>query len=191
MAGGESSDDDDMPSLLDQPSDGESDDGGGGKKSKPKPKPKPAVVVAMCKECDEVPEGELQNSLGDRPASHATFAFVHTFDGACYRCSNTKFGATYNRVVFNGGKDHDYYRSNLHRRTNSVHNNLDYNFVSTFMSVPSDFRTRLSMAGEGIEFSHSKLHKRLTAASRFWRVHSMARAFIRWRACILLARAFI
>lgn len=40
MAGGESSDDDDMPSLLDQTSDGESDDGGGGKKSKPKSKTK-------------------------------------------------------------------------------------------------------------------------------------------------------
>jgi len=40
MAGGESSDDDDMPSLLDQTSDGESDDGGGRKKSKPKSKPK-------------------------------------------------------------------------------------------------------------------------------------------------------
>ena len=40
MAGGDSSDDDDMPSLLDQTSDGDSDGGGGAKKPKSKSKSK-------------------------------------------------------------------------------------------------------------------------------------------------------
>ena len=40
MAGGDSSDDDDMPALLDQTSDGDSDGGGGAKKPKSKSKSK-------------------------------------------------------------------------------------------------------------------------------------------------------
>ena len=40
MAGGDSSDDDDMPSLLGQTSDGDSDGGGGAKKPKSKSKSK-------------------------------------------------------------------------------------------------------------------------------------------------------
>ena len=137
------------------------------------------MVSTQCEECDEVPEGELQNSLGDRPASHATYAVHYSFDGACIRSSNTKYalyGNSMNRVIVNPvctytGED---IRRNLHRRTNSVQNN---NVLSTFMSVPCDrsevvfswwnecYNSNmgdLSMAGEGTKLE-SKLHKRTSA----------------------------
>jgi len=130
------------------------------------------MVPTPCEEYDEVLAGVLQNSLGDRPASLATYALAsvnYTFDGACIRCSNTKYGNSMNRVIVNPvcitytGEDIE---RDLHRRTNSVNNN---NVLSTFMSVPLDrsevVMGDLSMAGEGTKLE-CKLHKRRMAEKR-------------------------
>ena len=131
------------------------------------------MVSTQCEECDEVPEGELQNSLGDRPASHATYAVHYSFDGACIRSSNTKYalyGNSMNRVrIVNPvctytGED---IRRNLHRRTNSVQNNnvLSEVVFSWWSQCYNSNMGDLSMAGEGTKLE-SKLHKRLMAEKR-------------------------